>query len=141
MSMVTKLMESGALQDVMASLGNSATQDDRVTVDDYRDKDDGKADDRSESPKEEPRSAQASAQAMPDLASLMNPEMMKMLPGLLGMLGSNKSDSGKHDGGDCQRALLLALRPFLNENRRRAIDMMISMEKLGVLRDILPKER
>lgn len=138
MSMVTKLMESGALRDVMASIGNSAPQDDPVTVEDYRDKED---DGKNESQKEEARTAQASAQAMPDLASLMNPEMMKMLPGLLGMLGSNKSDSGKHDSGDCQRALLLALRPFLNENRRRAIDMMISMEKLGVLRDILPKER
>lgn len=132
MGMVSKLMESGALQDMMESLKGSPTSDERVPVDDYRDKDD---DGRGDEAKNE------SAHSMPDIASLMNPEMMKMLPGLLSSLGKGRGDSGKNENNNCQRSLLLALRPFLSENRQRAIDMMISMEKLGVLREILPKER
>ena len=72
-------------------------------------------------------------------SALVNPEMLRMLPGLIGMLGQS-GESGKNDDGDEQRAFLCALRPFLSDKRRRAVDMIISMEKLGLIREILPKE-
>lgn len=120
MAMAQKLMESGALQDVISSMNKGENSADESHGENHRE----------ESKNQTP---------MPDLSALMNPEMMKMLPGLMGLLGQ-RSDSDKNEGGDDHRALLCALRPFLSENRRRAIDMMIGMEKLGILREILPKE-
>lgn len=139
MGMVSKIMENDALREMISSMANSAKADDRVTVDDYREKDESDARSEQGEPSKE-ASAGESTQGMPDLSSLLNPEMLNMLPGLLGALGQNPAHGKESDTGD-HRALLLALRPFLSENRRRAVDMMIGMEKLGLIREILPKER
>lgn len=99
---------------------------------------------------------------MSALASMITPEMAQSLPSILSALGASgrpdenhDRDGGhgddRHDGHDgkhdhesngdrhgCgekeRRALLHALRPFLSENRRRALDMMIGIEQLGMIR-------
>lgn len=49
------------------------------------------------------------------------------LPSILGALSG--SSGGKKSE---YRALLLALKPFLGERRKRVIDILVSMEKLGI---------
>jgi len=93
----------------------------------------------------------------PDLSGLVNmlsPETLASLPSILSMLGTNSSGIGnllgvstssqsnnsKHtesEGGNIgavdRRALLTALRPFMNEKRKKALDIMIGIEKLGAV--------
>lgn len=142
MSMVSKLMANDEFRNILSSVTGTPDASESAREDSASASADGEAKEIKEAKADEStitgKEAQPAA-AMPDLSALVNPEMLRMLPGLIGMLGQS-GESGKNDDGDEQRAFLCALRPFLSDKRRRAVDMIISMEKLGLIREILPKE-
>ena len=78
---------------------------------------------------------------IPDLGALLgNPELLRKIPALLRVVKSvsgGGDDRDKHPGGErggrpaSPVGLLAALRPYLGENRRRAVDTMIRVSKLS----------
>lgn len=76
-------------------------------------------------------------------AILSNPELMSKLPQVMAMLkpmlGEGASPSAPHKGTpeENRNALLLALKPFLSEDRQHAVDAILRIAKLGnVLRQL-----
>lgn len=60
-----------------------------------------------------------------------DPSMLSaLLGGLNGAVGSDKKDGGGK-GGDSRAALLMALKPYMSEDRAEKIDMMIKALKLA----------
>lgn len=101
-----------------------------------------------ETPPSTEQAAPVSSSAVSDgLASVLsNPEIMAKLPQMMAVLKPMLTESettvpalqphGK-DAECCRNDLLLALKPFLSPERRRAVDAMLRISKLGeVLRHI-----
>lgn len=63
-------------------------------------------------------------------ASAFDPTMLASLLGGLGATAGNKKDNGGKSG-DSRTALLLALKPYMSEERAEKIDMMIKAMKLA----------
>lgn len=66
-------------------------------------------------------------------ALLAQPELMARIPALLRIVQTMTEPVAK---GECKRpdspvALLTALRPYLNDHRRQALDTMIRISRLG----------
>lgn len=66
-------------------------------------------------------------------ALLSQPELMARIPALLRIV---QTMTEPPDKGECKRpdspvALLTALRPYLNDHRRQALDTMIRISRLG----------
>lgn len=86
---------------------------------------------------------QVSTPPSADLLSglLSNPALLTQLPSMMAMLGplmgGGESKSGssssppKKHGPDHRTALLLALKPYLNDGRREMIDYIVNLSRLG----------
>lgn len=98
-------------------------------------------------PAEEAKEAQA-APAVPTIT----PEMMQKLPQMMSALaplvsggGKDSQSGGKKDlnDGEKRKRLLAALRPYLSDNRRGAVDQILKVTEmtdlLGTLGDMKPK--
>lgn len=75
-----------------------------------------------------------STQPDPPIPSIskLSPELMAKLPEIMGMLsgdGMRKSDPHLED----RKRLLKALKPFLSENRRRAVDSIVNIAGIADL--------
>ena len=127
--MLGKLSESGALSDIMAALSSSAKPEKEASgesieasakvIDEHVETGGG----------EEHNDAASSS---PDIMSFLSPEMLGMIPKLAALMG-DKGGGEKSDGEEKKRrALLSALRPYLNDKRRHALDLMIGMESIGL---------
>ena len=127
--MLGKLSESGALSDIMAALSSSAKPEKEASgesieasakvIDEHVETGGG----------EEHNDAASSS---PDIMSFLSPGMLGMIPKLAALMG-DKGGGEKSDGEEKKRrALLSALRPYLNDKRRHALDLMIGMESIGL---------
>lgn len=73
------------------------------------------------------------------------PQMMSALAPLMGGKGEGKSSGGKKEinDGEKRKRLLAALRPYLSDNRRGAVDQILKVTEmtdiLGTLGDIKGK--
>ena len=97
----------------------------------------------NETPSVTPQETEQSAPNITDGlgAVLSNPELMAKLPQVMAMLRpmtEQTSASPPQKKAETDRsALLLALKPFLSEDRRNAVDAMLRLSALGdVLRRI-----
>lgn len=127
--MLGKLSESGALTDIMSALSSSAKPD----KDEMGESIEASArviDERVETGGEEHNN---DASSSPDIMSFLSPEMLGMIPKLAALMGDGGGGGEKSVGEEKKRrALLSALRPYLNDKRRHALDLMIGMESIGL---------
>jgi hypothetical protein len=65
-------------------------------------------------------------------------QLADKLPALMSVLGGGKKSSGK--GTPDPQALLCALRPYLNDRRREAVDGMLQLWKIRALLQMLRQE-
>ncbi len=61
----------------------------------------------------------------------LSPELMAKLPEIMGMLSGGESHSGS--GMEDRKRLLYALKPFLSENRRNAVDSIVNIAGIADL--------
>ncbi|MBR7184415.1 MAG: hypothetical protein IKD37_02280 [Clostridia bacterium] len=86
----------------------------------------------AEPPAEGNDTTAAAPTVSPDLLSslLSSPELLSRMPALLSGAGK---PSGKPGAPDHRTALLLALKPYLSDNRRQMIDSIVNLSRLGNL--------
>ena len=73
----------------------------------------------------------------------VTPEMMSALPSIMqaiapGFSGTDKNEKASGDGGEvcdaeCRKRLLLALKPYLSDGRRDALEGILAVAQLGDL--------
>ena len=82
-----------------------------------------------------PTSAQPTSSGLPDIGSLLSsPELMSKLPEVLEAIKPLVNTGKPHsDAPDKRLALLCALKPYMSEHRREAIDYITKINKLGGL--------
>lgn len=90
----------------------------------------------NENPSVTPQETEQSAPNITDGlgAVLSNPELMAKLPQVMAMLRpmTEQQTSAPQKKAETDRsALLLALKPFLSEDRRNAVDAMLRLSALG----------
>ena len=128
--MLGKLSESGALSDIMSALSSSAKPD-KEEKGESIEASAKVIDERVETVGGEERNDAASSS--PDIMSFLSPEMLGMIPKLAALMGDTGGGGEKSVGEEKKRrALLSALRPYLNDKRRHALDLMIGMESIGL---------
>lgn len=71
--------------------------------------------------------------SLDNLTRLLSPEMLGIIPKLSSLLneGGGGKESAKKDNAN-RNALLCALRPYLTDKRRKALELMIGMGNLGI---------
>lgn len=128
--MLGKLSESGALSDIMSALSSSAKPDKEESGESIEAS--AKViDEHVETGGGEEHNGAASSS--PDIMSFLSPEMLGMIPKLAALMGDGGGGGEKSVGEEKKRrALLSALRPYLNDKRRHALDLMIGMESIGL---------
>ena len=61
----------------------------------------------------------------------LSPELMSKLPSIMSMLSGNVSAGGKsHSRMDDRKKLLYALKPFLSQRRRDAVDSIVNIASI-----------
>ena len=88
--------------------------------------------------RQEPAKAGGEVTPLPEISSAAMLQLVGKLPALMSALGGSPKNSSR--GTPDPQALLCALRPYLNDRRREAIDSMLQLWKIRSLLQSLRTE-